>query len=81
MLEHFYMLVFTIGTLQLVTAILYIDIRDCDFCQSLQPIVETSVMSENDGITVRQTVAHTIQLWSHGLDTPRGSCLSRRKAQ
>ena len=28
----------------------------------LWPIVETSVVSENDGITVRQTVAHIIQL-------------------
>ena len=33
----------------------------------LWPIVETSVVSENDGTTVRQTVAHTIQLWPHGL--------------
>ena len=29
---------------------------------NLWPIVETSVVSENDGTTVRQTVAHTIQL-------------------
>ena len=35
----------------------------------LLPIVETSVMSENDGITVKQTVAHTILLWPHGLGT------------
>ena len=46
----------------------------------LWPIVETSVMSENDGTTVRQTVAHTIQLWPHELGTPCGSRLSRRKA-
>ena len=39
------------------------------------------VVPENDGITVRQTVAHTIQLWPRGLSTPYGSCLSRRKAQ
>ena len=32
----------------------------------LWPIVQTSVMSENDGITVRQTVAHTVQLGPHG---------------
>ena len=46
----------------------------------LWPIVETSVKSENDGTTVRQTVAHTIQLLPHGLGTPRGSRLSRRNA-
>ena len=40
-----------------------------------------SVMSENDGTTVRQTVSHTIQLWPHGLGTPCGSRLSRRKAR
>ena len=34
-----------------------------------------------DGITVRQTVAHTIQLWPRGLGTPRGSHLSKRKEQ
>ena len=39
------------------------------------------VMSENDDITVRQTVAHTIKLWSRGLGTPSDSRLSRRKAQ
>ena len=44
-------------------------------------IVKTSIMSDNDGITVRQTVAHTAQLWPRGLGTPRGSRLSRRKAQ
>ena len=36
-------------------------------------------MSENDGITVRQTVAHTIQLWPHGLDTSCGSHLCEEK--
>ena len=46
----------------------------------LWPIVETSVMSENDGTTVRQT-AHTMQLWPHELGAPCGSRLSRRKAQ
>ena len=35
----------------------------------LWQIVETLVMSENDDITVRQTVAHTIHLWPHGLGT------------
>ena len=45
------------------------------------PIVETSVMSKNDGITIRQTVAHTIQLWPHGLGMPRGSFLLKRKEQ
>ena len=44
------------------------------------PIGEMSFMSENNGITVRQTVAHTVQLWPHGLGTPCGSCLLRRKA-
>ena len=34
----------------------------------LWPIAETSVMSENDGITVRQTVAHTTQLWPQVAD-------------
>ena len=43
--------------------------------------VEPSVMSENDDITVRQTVAHTIHLWPHGLCTPYGARLSRRKVQ
>ena len=33
----------------------------------LWSIVETSVMSENDCITVRQTVEHTIHLWPHGM--------------
>ena len=47
----------------------------------LWPIVKTSVMSENDGITVRQTVAHPIQLWPHRLGTPCSSRLVRRKAQ
>ena len=47
----------------------------------LWPIVETSVMSENDGITVRQTVAHTILLWPHEQDTPYSSRLSRRMTQ
>ena len=46
----------------------------------LWPIVETLVMSENDGTTVRQTVAHTVQLWTHDLGTPCGSRFSRRKA-
>ena len=46
----------------------------------LWPIVETLVMSENDGTTVRQTVAHTIQLWPNGLGTPCCSRLSKRKA-
>ena len=32
-------------------------------------IPKTSVMSENDDITVRQTMAHTIQLWPHELST------------
>ena len=36
-------------------------------------------MSAKDGITVRQKVAHTEQLWLHGLGVPRGSCLLRRK--
>ena len=45
----------------------------------LWPIVETSVVSENYGTTVRQTVAHTIHLWPHGLGTPCGSRFSRRK--
>ena len=34
----------------------------------LWSIVETSVMSENDGIT--HTHTHTIRLWLHGLGTP-----------
>ena len=38
-------------------------------------------MSINNIITVRQTVLHTIQLCPHGLGTPCGSRLSRRKAQ
>ena len=38
----------------------------------LWPIAETSVMPENNGITVRQTVAHTIPLWPHGLGMPCG---------
>ena len=38
-------------------------------------------MYENDGITVRQTVSHTIQLWPIGLGSPCGSRLSRRKAE
>ena len=42
----------------------------------LWPIVETSVMCENNGITVRQTVAHTIQLRPHELGMPCGSRLS-----
>ena len=46
----------------------------------LWSIVKTSVMSENDGTTVRQTVAHTMQLWPHGLGTSCGSRPSRRKA-
>ena len=46
----------------------------------LWPIVEMSVVSENDGITVGQAVAHTIQLWPRGLGTPCGSRLLRRKA-
>ena len=33
---------------------------------------------ESDDITVGQTVAHTIQLWRHGLGTPCGSRLSKR---
>ena len=43
--------------------------KGCGFCRSskLWLIIETLVVSENDGITVRQTVAHTIQLWPHGL--------------
>ena len=45
----------------------------------LWPLVETSAMSENDGITVRQTEEPTIQLWPHGLGTPCVSRLSRRK--
>ena len=36
-------------------------------------------MSENDGITVRQIVGHTIQLY--GLDTPCCSRLPRGKAE
>ena len=47
----------------------------------LWPIVETSVTSEHDGITVRQTVAHTVQLRPRGLGTPCGSDLSRRRTQ
>ena len=46
----------------------------------LLPIVEASLMYENDGITVKQTVAHTTQLWPHGLGMPCGSRLSRSKA-
>ena len=37
--------------------------------------------NENDIITARQTVAHTIQSWLHGPDTPCGSRLPSRKAQ
>ena len=50
---------------------------------SLETVADSrmSVMSENDGITVRQTIAHAIQLWPHGLGTPCGSHLSRRKIQ
>ena len=47
----------------------------------LWPIVQTLVMSENDGITVPQTVAHIIQWWPHELGTPCISRLSRGKAQ
>ena len=47
----------------------------------LWPIAETLVISENDGRTVTQLVAHTIHLWPHGLRTPCGLCLSRLKAQ
>ena len=38
-------------------------------------------MSENDGITVRQTVAHTTHLSPHGLGTPCVSRFSRSNAQ
>ena len=43
----------------------------------LWSIVETSVMSANYGITVKQTT-YTVQLWRHGLGMPCGSRLSRR---
>ena len=44
----------------------------------LWSIVET-ITSKNDGITVIQTVAHTIQLWPHGLSMPCGWYLSRKR--
>ena len=40
--------------------------------------VETSVISENDGITVRQSVTSTIQLWLNELGTPCSSRILRR---
>ena len=51
------------------------EVRRCGLVLKLRSIVEMSVVSENDGITVRQTAVHTIQLSRYGLGTPCGSSL------